>query len=122
MKTINYLTACIIALYLLTVRTYAQEHDHSNMKEMKKKTETTVKDKAEYITKDDPRFQKLGVFNTVCPVVGGTVSLKHPKILYKGKIYGFCCAGCDKKFMKNPAMFMKNLSPDGKKFLGKKEH
>jgi len=90
------------------------------MKGMKMKTESAVLDKPEYITKTDPRFQKSGVFNALCPVVGGTVSSKHPNILFKGKIYGFCCPGCDKKFFANPTMYVKNLSKDGKKFIGKK--
>ncbi len=57
-------------------------------------------------------------FNLVCPVQGEEVDPEAPKVLYKGKIYGFCCKGCDDKFMKDPEKYIKNLSSDGKKFLG----
>jgi len=39
---------------------------------------------------------------------------------YRGKLIGFCCAGCDKKFISDPENYMKNLSADGKIFIGKK--
>ncbi len=60
-------------------------------------------------------------FNLFCPVLGDEVSDKAPKVRYKGMVIGFCCKGCDKKFAADPEFYMKNLSPDGKKFTGKKE-
>lgn len=60
-------------------------------------------------------------FNLVCPVQGEEIDPDAPKILYKGKVYGFCCKGCDDKFLKDPEMYIKNLSSDGKKFIGKVE-
>lgn len=57
------------------------------------------------------------IFNSVCPVQGDEVDPEVPAVEYKGKIYGFCCSGCDKKFAANPEKYLKNLSSDGKKFI-----
>lgn len=59
-------------------------------------------------------------WNSVCPVKGNPVEEDTPTVEYNGKVYGFCCPGCDTKFAKNPERFAKNLSEDGKKFIGKK--
>ncbi len=77
--------------------------------------------KAVMLDKNDPRLKKLGVFNTVCPVLGEEISSERTNVLYKGKIYGFCCKGCDKKFIADPERYLKNLSKDGKTFIGKKK-
>lgn len=82
-------------------------------------TATSSNEKAEYIGKDDSRFKKAGIFNKVCPVLGEDVSPSKPTVIYKGKIYGFCCAGCDKKFMKDPEKYLKDISKDGQKYTGK---
>lgn len=63
---------------------------------------------------------ELKVFNEVCPVMGKTVDVELTKVEYDGKLIAFCCAGCEDKFKANPEKFMKNLSDDGKTFLGKK--
>jgi YHS domain-containing protein len=59
-------------------------------------------------------------WNAVCPVRGGEVDSKVEAVEYNGKYFGFCCGGCDAKFKKNPAKYSKNLSDDGKRFVGKK--
>lgn len=59
-------------------------------------------------------------WNKVCPVRGGEVDNEVAAVEYKGKNYGFCCGGCDAKFKKDPGKYSKNLSDDGKKFIGKK--
>lgn len=64
---------------------------------------------------------ELTVFNAVCPVMGNPVDLDGEKVEYNGKLIAFCCAGCEDKFNANPEKFMKNLSDDGKTFLGKKK-
>lgn len=63
---------------------------------------------------------KLEAWNAVCPVRGETIDPEAKKVSYNDKIYGFCCNGCDKKFMKDPEKYSKNLSEDGKNFLGTK--
>lgn len=57
-------------------------------------------------------------FNKVCPVKGGEVDSDSPTFEYQGKVYGFCCSGCESKFEKDSEKYMKNLNEDGTKFLG----
>ncbi|MCL6493634.1 MAG: YHS domain-containing protein [Ignavibacterium sp.] len=59
-------------------------------------------------------------WNAVCPVKGNPLEEDTPTVEYNGKVYGFCCPGCDTKFAKNPEKYAKNLSEDGKRFIGKK--
>lgn len=65
-------------------------------------------------------MQTAKIWNSFCPVRGGEVDPETPTLQYQGKTIGFCCPGCDTKFMKNPEKYMKNISEDGKKFVGKK--
>ena len=60
------------------------------------------------------------IWNKVCPVKGNPIEEDTPTVEYNGKIYGFCCPGCDTKFAKNPEKYAKNLSEDGTKFIGRK--
>lgn len=59
-------------------------------------------------------------WNTVCPVMGKKVNPKVKLEVYNGKAYGFCCAGCDAKFAKDPEKYVKNLNEDGTRFIGEK--
>ena len=43
--------------------------------------------------------------NKICPVEGGEVDSKVT-LDHKGKLIGFCCAGCDGEFKKDPAKYM----------------
>ena len=45
---------------------------------------------------------------TVCPVTGEefVVTERSPKVEHQGKTYYFCCAGCTKSFLKDPAKFL----------------
>jgi len=63
---------------------------------------------------------ELIIWNKVCPVMGNKVDVDGPTVEYNGKLYGFCCPGCDAKFEKNPEKYSKNLSEDGTKFVGRK--
>jgi YHS domain-containing protein len=67
---------------------------------------------------DDKALEKP--WNEVCPVRGGKVQKETALVEYTDKQYGFCCPGCDSKFKKDPEKYSKNLSEDGKKFIGKK--
>jgi len=58
------------------------------------------------------------IFNKFCPILGEEIDEKVPTVEYKGKNIGFCCKGCDKKFLSNPELYLKNLSTDGSKFIG----
>ncbi|MFA6599536.1 MAG: hypothetical protein WC352_01050 [Candidatus Omnitrophota bacterium] len=50
----------------------------------------------------------VDVGNTKCPVMGGPVSGKD-FIVYEGKRYGTCCAGCPEEFEKNPGKYLASL-------------
>lgn len=43
--------------------------------------------------------------NKICPVEGGEVD-PAATLEHEGKIIGFCCAGCDEEFKKDPAKYM----------------
>ncbi|GBD87813.1 YHS domain protein [bacterium BMS3Abin03] len=61
-------------------------------------------------------------WNKYCPVSGMKVSPRSETVEYNGKTIGFCCpsANHQKTFLENPEKYMKNLSSDGQKFIGKK--
>lgn len=63
---------------------------------------------------------ELQIWNKVCPVMGNKVDVDGPTVEYNGKLYGFCCPGCDAKFEKNPEKYSKNLNEDGTRFIGRK--
>ncbi|MCC6549310.1 MAG: efflux RND transporter periplasmic adaptor subunit [Ignavibacteriaceae bacterium] len=90
-------------------------HTVANPKKKKEEKPETHnhKEKAEFLgkTNDVP-------FNKVCPLLGDEVAPNSPKVRYKGKIWGFCCPGCDEKFMSDPAKYSQNISADGKSYLG----
>jgi YHS domain-containing protein len=73
-------------------------------------------------SKSDDKNNQTSVitWNKVCPVSGEDVDSEAPTVEYKGKIIGFCCPSCNKKFKKDPEKYIKNLSDDGTKFIGTK--
>jgi YHS domain-containing protein len=48
--------------------------------------------------------------NAVCPVLGGKVDAKSPKVVVRGQEYRICCMGCDSQLKANPDKYLK---PDG---------
>jgi YHS domain-containing protein len=80
------------------------------------------KSKSTESSKSEEKENKVAqtIWNKVCPVMGEEVDPKAPTQVYNGKVIGFCCPGCDKKFQKDPAKYIKNLSEDGTTFIGKK--
>ena len=77
---------------------------------------TSANDKSEVKTD----LAKTNIWNKVCPVMGEEVDSETPTEMYNGKVIGFCCKGCEKKFNADPEKYMKNLSEDGTQFIGKK--
>ncbi len=63
------------------------------------------------------KVEKKQIWNKVCPVMGDEVDPKVKTVEYKGKVIGFCCKSCIKKFQKDPEKAMKRLSEDGTKFI-----
>jgi len=50
----------------------------------------------------------------VCPVRQDTFTIDQhtPTVLYDGKLYYFCCPGCDTEFMKDPGKFLQDEKHD----------
>ena len=40
--------------------------------------------------------------NKLCPIMGNPVNADGVKVVYEGKVYGFCCADCVEPFKKDP--------------------
>jgi hypothetical protein len=45
--------------------------------------------------------------NTLCPVLGGKVDAKSPKVVVQGQEYRVCCMGCDSELKAHPEKFLK---------------
>lgn len=93
-------------------------HSMTNCKENKDSVETSKDSIQTSEFKAIEVDSKLEAWNEVCPVRGDKIDPEANKVSYNDKIYGFCCNGCDAKFLKDPDKFSKNLSEDGKSFLG----
>ncbi|MFO0828312.1 MAG: c-type cytochrome domain-containing protein [Phycisphaerales bacterium] len=50
----------------------------------------------------------LKPINTVCPVSGAPIDPKYT-ILYDGKVIGFCCPNCPKKFWEDPEAYLAKI-------------
>lgn len=111
MKLSNTLTIILFVAFFSSV-SMAQHHN-------KRDTTNAKKMIMHENNMDSTKTETAKVWNKVCPVMGEEVDEEAPTFEYKGKNYGFCCPGCDKKFKKDPEKYIKNLSEDGTKFLGK---
>jgi YHS domain-containing protein len=89
---------------------FAQEKENQKVK-----TDKKIEVKTE--TKKEQKSEVKKIWNEVCPVMGDPVDPETPTVEYNGKIIGFCCKSCIKKFNKDPEKYLKNLTPDGKKFI-----
>lgn len=85
----------------------------------KEKQEVKIEKKLEVKSEigKDQNTKVKKIWNEVCPVMGDPVDPETPTVEYNGKIIGFCCKSCIKKFNKNPEKYLKNLTEDGKKFI-----
>ena len=77
--------------------------------------------KGEEKTNSDSLSVAAATFNALCPISGEPVNAEANKVEHQGKVYGFCCNGCDEKFKSNPEKYAANISTDGKSFVGKTE-
>lgn len=67
--------------------------------------------------KVEKQIETKKIWNAYCPVMGEAVDPEVQTVEYKGKVIGFCCKSCIKKFKKDPEKYLKNLSEDGQKFI-----
>ena len=100
----------LAVVFSLSVINFAQDKNEG-LKDPHHKVET-VNDSSKTVSTEP--------WNKVCPVKGNPIEADSPTVEYNGKVYAFCCPGCDTKFAKNPEKYAKNISEDGKKFIGKK--
>ena len=111
------LISLAVVVFFITVA-LAQENpeEQTELTQQDSLVETEVADDSN----SNVKASDLKIWNKVCPVMGNKIDVDGPTVEYNGKLYGFCCPGCDAKFEKNPEKYSKNLSEDGTKFIGRK--
>lgn len=102
-------------VFCVSLISFAQDKTDKVLKDPHQKMEMNKVQKV-----DSTKIISKEPWNKMCPVKGNEVEVDSPTVEYDGKVYGFCCPGCDTKFAKNPEKYAKNLSEDGKKFVGRK--
>ena len=113
LKQFVFLLAFILSAGIIG---FAQEKPKDGLKDPHQKSDTVKIQKVD----ENKGTASKEPWNKVCPVKGNPIEADSPKVEYNGKVYAFCCPGCDTKFAKNPEKYAKNLSEDGKKFVGRK--
>lgn len=116
-KNLIYVVSII---FLLSLSVFAQDKSETEKSEMKEKTEMQEMHHQVSADNDSKETASDKPWNAVCPIKGNPVEEGTAIVEYNGKAYGFCCPGCDSKFAKDPEKYSKNLSEDGKKFVGRK--
>lgn len=101
----------LAVVFFVSVANFAQDSTNNSLKDPHNNV-LKVDDSKVSVSKEP--------WNKVCPVKGNPIEADSPTVEYNGKVYAFCCPGCDTKFAKNPEKYAKNLSEDGKKFIGRK--
>lgn len=109
--SIAFIVAVIISTFAI-----AQENPDNDKTDVQNTTEI----KTEQSSEDATELKEVEIWNKVCPVEGGPVEDDTATIEYNGKLYGFCCPGCDAEFAENPEKFAKNLNEAGTRFIGRK--
>lgn len=59
----------------------------------------------------EEELASLAPINTTCPVSGSPVNPKY-RVVYDGKVIGFCCPNCPKSFWDDPAGFLAKLEQE----------
>ena len=96
----------LFLLFMFAFNSVAQEKDSKNNK---------IDGKSKYNT--ETKIETKKIWNAFCPVMGEPVDPEVQTVEYNGKVIGFCCKSCIKKFNKDPEKYLKNLSEDGQKFI-----
>ncbi len=65
--------------------------------------------------------ETAAIWNTLCPIMQEDVDPSVQTVLYKGKVIGFCCEMCVKKFKSDPEKYYIKLSIDGKTLKSKEK-
>ncbi len=62
---------------------------------------------------EEPELNIAEIWNVHCPIMKEDINPTARTVMYKGKRIGFCCDGCDVKFMKDPEKYMSLLNEKG---------
>ncbi len=109
MKLNQIIFKVLIILITINLFVFSQEKNKTNREVVSKSDSKVVK-----------QVETKKIWNAYCPVMGEPVDPEVQTVEYKGKIIGFCCKSCIKKFKKDPEKYLKNLSEDGQKFIKQK--
>ncbi len=112
--------AVFLGTFMIAKEKPETERNDSNKKIVQTEPDNSLNEMYHNMKMDDTISANPKIWNKVCPVKGNPIEANSPTVEYNGKVYAFCCPGCDTKFAKNPEKYAKNLSEDGKKFVGKK--
>ena len=110
----------IATIFFLSIALCAFAFAQENPGNEKEKTQDSTVVETEQTTGVNEDSEEVVIWNKLCPVKGNPIEENTPTVEYNGKLYGFCCPGCDTKFAKYPEKYSKNLSEDGTKFIGRK--
>jgi len=109
-----------VMIFSLSVLIFSVVIAQENPEKESEDNQQQVEVKNEKTTDVTTEAESKEIWNKVCPIKGNPIEDDTPTVEYNGKLYGFCCPGCDTKFAKNPEKYSKNLSEDGSKFIGRK--
>ncbi|MBT8380352.1 MAG: YHS domain-containing protein [Ignavibacteria bacterium] len=113
LKQILFICSMVVLVSILTL---GQENPDKEKEENSQTEEIMTSDS---LVKSEELPTEIA-WNKVCPVEGGPVEDDTPTVEYDGKLYGFCCPGCDTEFANNPEKYSKNLNESGTRFIGRK--
>jgi YHS domain-containing protein len=114
----------ITIVSIFSLFTYAQEKPETEKKEKMECTKDSHSCCGSHQMHSDLKTEESNEtasalpWNKVCPIKGEEVDPEAGTVEYNGKLYGFCCPGCDSKFLKDPDKYSKNLNEDGTEFIG----
>ena len=111
-----FISLAVVVFFITVALAQENPEEQTELTQQDSLVETEVADDSN----SNVKASDLKIWNKVCPVMGNKVDVDGPTVEYNGKLYGFCCPGCDAKFEKNPEKYSKNLSDDGTKFIGRK--
>lgn len=87
---------------------HAGDHagDHSGMHAKAGSVSTPAQTESDEAVINTGKDMSAQISNSVCPVMGKAVDKTVTTVSYKGKVYGFCCKSCIKKFAKDPEKYL----------------
>ncbi len=130
-RTINNLFVIAVFMLISTLSLQAQHQINHTQSDTTKKMHHMMNDSTKMHHMDSTQMKQMKmqhkmnkekpmqasdskkIWNSHCPIREGEVDSDTPTVQYKGKTIGFCCPGCDSKFMENPEKYMKKFDENG---------